>query len=43
MLLLSEEYLTIDKPSEGIFKEKGSKFFAFAYPVSSEIEIKDLI
>ena len=42
MTLLSDEYLTIAKPSEGIFKEKGSKFFAFAYPVSSENEIKKI-
>lgn len=37
-----DEYLTISKPSEGFFKDRGSKFLAFAYPVSSEIEIKEL-
>ncbi|MCG8412542.1 MAG: YigZ family protein [Bacteroidales bacterium] len=37
-----DEYLTIDKPSEGLFKDRGSKFLAFAYPVSSEIEIKEI-
>ncbi|NOZ45387.1 MAG: YigZ family protein [Chlorobi bacterium] len=41
MALLSDEYLTIDKPSEGIYKEKGSKFLAFAFPVKSEEEIKN--
>ncbi|MDY6801726.1 MAG: YigZ family protein [Bacteroidota bacterium] len=35
-----DEYLTISKPSEGLFKDSGSKFLAFAFPVSSENEIK---
>jgi uncharacterized YigZ family protein len=37
-----DEYLTISKPAEGFFKDRGSKFLAFAYPVSSEIEIKEI-
>ncbi|MDA3952703.1 MAG: YigZ family protein [Bacteroidales bacterium] len=37
-----DEYLTISKPSEGLFKDRGSKFLAFAYPVSSEKEIKEI-
>ncbi len=37
-----DEYLTISKPSEGFFKDRGSKFLAFAYPVSTENEIKDI-
>ena len=40
MTLQTDEYLTIAHPSEGSYKEKGSKFFAFAYPVSTEEEIK---
>lgn len=35
-----DEYLTISQPSEGFFKDRGSKFLAFAYPVSNEEEIK---
>jgi len=34
-------YKTIQSDSEGIFKDKGSKFLAFAYPVTSEQEIKE--
>jgi uncharacterized YigZ family protein len=34
-------YKTIETPSEGIYKEKGSKFLAFAYPVSHEAAIKE--
>ncbi len=34
-------YHTISAPTEGLYKEKGSKFLAFAYPVQSEEEIRD--
>jgi len=33
-------YTTISEPTEGIYKEKGSKFLAFAYPVMEEEQIK---
>jgi uncharacterized YigZ family protein len=33
-------FRTIQAYSEGLYKESGSKFLAFAYPVSSENEIK---
>jgi len=36
-------FYTIDGPSEGSYKELGSKFLAFAIPVSSEEEIKNRI
>jgi uncharacterized YigZ family protein len=36
-------FLTIKSIGKGIYKEKGSKFLAFAYPVSSEPEIKERI
>lgn len=34
-------FQTIEAATEGIYKEKGSKFLAFAYPVESEDEIKE--
>lgn len=37
-----DSYLTIKKPSEGFFKDRGSKFLAFAHPVSSEEEITEI-
>ncbi|WP_163712006.1 IMPACT family protein [Mangrovibacterium lignilyticum] len=40
---MTDSYLTIAGPTEGIFKDKGSKFLAFAYPVETEDEIKELI
>ncbi len=39
-MLFSDEYKTIAKPSQGSFREKGSKFLAFAIPASSEQEVK---
>jgi uncharacterized YigZ family protein len=33
-------YHTLQHPSNGLYKEKGSKFLAFAYPVYSEADIK---
>ena len=33
-------YKTISSKSEGFFKDRGSKFFAYAYPVSSEDDVK---
>lgn len=43
MKLQSDEYRTLSSLSEGSFKDKGSKFLAFAYPVSTEEEIKDIL
>jgi uncharacterized YigZ family protein len=39
--MLQDFYKTIKYPAEGLYKEKGSKFLAYAYPVSSEEEIKE--
>jgi uncharacterized YigZ family protein len=36
-------FLTIDKPAEGLYKELGSKFLAYAFPVASESEIKAIL
>jgi uncharacterized YigZ family protein len=42
-MLFSDTYLTIEKPAEAIFKDKGSKFLAFAYPVENEQQIKEIL
>ena len=36
-------YRTIDAPAEAQFKERSSKFFAYAYPVSSPEEAMELV
>lgn len=42
-MLFSDTYLTIDKPAEAIFKDKGSKFLAYAYPVDNDQQIKEIL
>jgi uncharacterized YigZ family protein len=42
-MLFEDTYKTIKSPSEGLFKDRGSKFFAFAYPIESENEVKSLV
>ncbi len=37
------QYHTIAGPSTGFYKEKNSKFLAFAYPVENEIEVKEIL
>lgn len=40
-MLFTDTYKTIESVSEGIYREKASKFLAFAYPVSTEDEVKE--
>lgn len=39
----SDTFLTLRAPSEGVYREKMSKFLAFAHPVSSAAEAKEVI
>ena len=40
---MSDTYKTISTSAEGIYKEKGSKFLSFAFPVNSADEVKEQI
>ena len=40
---MTDSFLSISSPSEGIYTEKRSKFLAFAFPVSTVDEIKELV
>ncbi len=40
---MEDTYKTIAAASEGLFKDKGSKFIAYAFPVTSEDQIKEII
>ena len=38
---MTNAFFTIQRPVSGEYKEKGSKFLAFAFSVSSEEEVKE--
>ena len=38
-----DTYLTISSPSAALYKDKGSKFYAFAYPVQTIEQIKEIL
>ena len=40
---MSDLFRTIEKPSEAVFTEKRSKFLAFAYPVRTADEAKEIV
>lgn len=42
-MLFDDTYKTIQEISEGVYRDKGSKFIAYLYPLNSENDIKDII
>jgi uncharacterized YigZ family protein len=42
-MLFDDTYKTIENPAEGIFRDRGSKFLAYAYPINSENDIKGIV
>lgn len=42
-MLFDDTYKTIAAPAEAIFRDRGSKFLAFAYPIQSESQIKEIV
>lgn len=40
---MEDTYKTISNPAEGIYKDKGSKFLSYAFPVATETEIREII
>lgn len=40
---VNDLYKTVEQPAEGIFRDKGSKFIAYIYPFSGEVEIKPIL
>jgi len=41
--MASDTYQSIERSSEGLYKEKGSKFISFAFPVQDEETIKEIL
>ncbi|MFD2146527.1 IMPACT family protein [Mucilaginibacter antarcticus] len=42
-MLFDDTYRTIQHPAEGIFRDRGSKFLAYIYPIQSDLEIKAIV
>ena len=42
-MLFDDTYRTPDQPAEGLFRDRGSKFLAFAYPIRTETDVKPLL
>jgi len=42
-MLFEDTYRTIDKPTEGLFRDRGSKFITFVYPITADSDIKPLL
>jgi uncharacterized YigZ family protein len=40
---MADTYKTITAKSEGLYKEKGSKFLSFAHPVASVDDVKEIV
>ena len=40
---IKDTYSSIAAPSRGLFKDNGSRFIAFAYPVETEAQIKEIV
>lgn len=43
LVATEDSYIGIAAASEGLYKDKGSRFIAYAYPVFSEQEVKPLV
>jgi uncharacterized YigZ family protein len=39
----NDQYYTVEQAAEGIYRDKGSRFIGYAYPINSEAEIKDIL
>lgn len=42
-VLIEDKYNTIAQPSQGLYKDNGSRFIAHAYPVESEEQVKEIV
>ena len=43
MAEINDTYTSIASPSRGLYKDQGSRFISFAYPVETEAQVKELV
>ena len=43
MAEIKDTYTSIASPSRGLYKDQGSRFISFAYPVETEAQVKELV
>ena len=42
-MIANDTYKSIQEPSQGLFRDNGSRFIALAYPVESEEQVKEIV
>ena len=42
-MLFNDTYKTVEQVADGVYKDKGSKFIAYAYPIGSEADLKKIV
>lgn len=43
MAEIKDTYTSIASPSRGLYKDQGSRFISFAFPVETELQVKELV
>lgn len=41
--IIRDSYKSVPGPAEGLFKDNGSRFISFAFPVETEEEVKNIV
>ena len=41
--MFTDSYLTVKQPAQGLFKDKGSKFIGYIFPIQSAEDVKEIL
>jgi len=41
--VFTDSYLTVKQPAQGLFKDKGSKFIGYIFPIQSAEDVKGIL
>jgi uncharacterized YigZ family protein len=42
-MLFADSYLSIEAPAQGVFRDRGSRFLSFTFPVKNESNVKEIL